>query len=445
MQVLREEPRYDGALICSVGIMAYNEEANIANAIASLLDQRVEMGSIDELIVVASGCTDGTVPIVTELARKDDRVRVVAQERREGKASAINVFMRTARSPILLMVGADVLVKDGTIDALLRHFHDETVGMVGAHPVPVNDEDSFIGHAVHLLWRLHDRIAQEHPKLGEAVAFRNVLPGIPIDTPVDEISIQALISQLGYKLVYEPEAIVYNRGPATIADYLRQRRRIAAGHLQIRQQQGYSAATMSTARVLRALMSTKDAFSSPRAACWTFGTIALEAWARALGAADFRGRREHATWQVVESTKRAIGGEAGSRPQSVLVFRVVDYRRHELELGARRAQLLQRGVLQQIRRMLGQDGTISAEGSGTIVAILDQDRVEAEAWARELMESIEATPMHPRADRPPTHVKMTCGIIGFMQGGQAAALTVPRLEERPASIAVTPSMEMTAP
>lgn len=118
------------ALGCSVGIMAYNEEANIAEAIGTILGQRLASCSITELIVVASGCEDRTIPIVADIARRDPRVRLIEQERREGKASAINLFIAAAGSPVLLMVSADVLVKDGTIDALLRHFEDPTIGMV---------------------------------------------------------------------------------------------------------------------------------------------------------------------------------------------------------------------------------------------------------------------------------------------------------------------------
>jgi poly-beta-1,6-N-acetyl-D-glucosamine synthase len=430
MQLMHNDPRVDGALVCSVGIMAYNEAANIGGALASLLNQCPQLARIDELIVVASGCTDATVPIVAEFARKDSRVRLLEQARREGKASAINLFMRNARAPILMMVGADVLVKDGTVDALLRHFRDETVGMVGAHPVPVNDEGTFLGHAAHLVWRLHDRVAQERPKLGEAIAFRNVFPGIPIDTPVDEISIEALITQLKYRLVYEPAAIVYNRGPATIGDYLKQRRRIAAGHLQIRQQQGYSAATMSVWRVARALLQTTDAYATPRAACWTAGTVAMEAWARVLGAADYGRRRQHTTWQVVDSTKSAIGADAaGHRPQSVMVFRIIDFHQHELEHGAHRAQLLHRGVLQQVRRMLGSAGTVSTERSGTIVAVVAEDRSEAEARAERVIDAIEATPIPANGEQHGVRVKLTCGIIAFLQSGDATALTVPRRAE----------------
>src|SRR2546430_11500608 len=155
------------ALACSVGIMAHNEAANIATAIETILHQHLTIGHVAELIVVASGCRDQTVPIVADIARHDARVRLIVQERREGKASAINLFLGAARSPLLLMVSADVLVKDGTIDALLRHFGDLTVGMVGGHPIPVNDEGTFLGHTVHLLWRLHDYVARDAPKLGE--------------------------------------------------------------------------------------------------------------------------------------------------------------------------------------------------------------------------------------------------------------------------------------
>src|SRR3954464_10829695 len=270
---------------CSVGIMAYNEEENIADAIGTILGQTLQASHVAELIVVASGCEDGTVAIVSDIASRDSRVRLIEQPIREGKASAINLFLAAATSPVLLMVSADVLVEDGTIDALLRHFEDPGVGMVGGHPIPVNREATFLGHAVHLQWRLHDRIARHSPKLGEIVAFRNVVPGIPLDTAVDEISIQALITQLGYELAYESQAIVYNRGPTTVGDFLRQRRRIYAGHLRVREQQSYSASTMSTGRVRRALRGS-GSFSTPRAALRSVGTVGLEVAARGLGRYD---------------------------------------------------------------------------------------------------------------------------------------------------------------
>ena len=189
--------------------------------------------------------------------------------------------------------------------------------MVGGHPIPVNHESTFLGHAVHLQWRMHDRIARETPNLGEIVAFRNVVPSIPSDTAVDEISIQALVEQLGYRLVYEPQAIVYNRGPTTVRDFLLQRRRIYAGHLRVADQQGYPAPTMSSARLLRTLLRS-GAFMSPRGAVWSMGTVALEATARGLGHYDVMRRRPQHVWEMCATTKEHVADDGQSLGQAAI-------------------------------------------------------------------------------------------------------------------------------
>src|SRR5258706_1615399 len=201
----------DEYISCSVGIMAHNEEANIGQAIRAVLEQQGPSVHIKEVIVIASGCTDRTVPTVAEIALREPRLRLCIQEKREGKASAINLFLKEAVSPVVVLIGADVIPEVSALEYLCAPFKDPKIGMVGGRPVPVNDPATFMGHAVHLLWRLHDRLARIHPKLGEVIAFRNVISGIPINSSVDEISIQALISQLGYQLLYEPACVVYNK------------------------------------------------------------------------------------------------------------------------------------------------------------------------------------------------------------------------------------------
>jgi poly-beta-1,6-N-acetyl-D-glucosamine synthase len=406
---------------CSVGIMAYNEEENIADAIGAILGQRLSSNHIEELIVVASGCKDRTAEIVAGIARDDPRVRLIEQERREGKASAINLFIAAARSPLLLMASADVLVEDGAIDAMLRHFDDPTVGMVGGHPIPVNEETTFLGHAVHLQWRLHDRIARESPKLGEIVAFRNVVPSIPLDTAVDEISIQALVTQLGYRLVYEPQAIVYNRGPATVRDFLRQRRRIHAGHLRIREQQGYSASTMSSGRVFRALFGS-GSLTNPRGVLWSIGTVGLEATARGLGRYDVLRHRPQHVWEVAASTKRHVAEGANDGQQNVLVFHIVDFHRRQLELGTHATRQMTHRASDHIKRGLGSEAIVSIRRSGTIVALMHGDRDAAEESARELVQGFDGIPL-------------ACGIVAFPQAGppEASSISVPILDAEPSA------------
>jgi biofilm PGA synthesis N-glycosyltransferase PgaC len=289
----------------SVGIMAYNEEANVGRTVRAILEQQGPPVLVQEVIVVASGCTDNTVPLVEEIARQEPRVRLLTQVKREGKASAINLFLKEAVSPILVLIGADVIPEASALEHLCSPFKDPTIGMVGGRPVPVNDSATFMGHAVHLLWCLHDHLARVNQKLGEVIAFRNVISSIPAESPVDELSIQALMSQLGYRLIYEPACVVHNKGPLTVADFLKQRRRIYAGHLHVRNQQHYEASTMKVSSIASQLSACRElALSSPKRRIWTLGTIALEGYARMLGYYDYHRRREHHIWQMVDSTKK---------------------------------------------------------------------------------------------------------------------------------------------
>jgi hypothetical protein len=405
--------------------MAYNEEANIAHALDSILRQELTASRIAEVIVVASGCSDRTCAIVAGIAAREPRVRLIEQERREGKASAINRFIGAARCPVLAMVSADVVVEDGAFDALLRHFEDPAVGMVGGHPTPVNGHGTFLGHAVHLQWRLHDQIARATPKLGEVVAFRNVVPSIPIDTAVDELSIQALITQLGFRLVYEPRAVVYNRGPATVGDFLRQRRRIYAGHLRIREQQAYSAPTMSPWRAARALLE-PESFATPRAALWTAGTVGLEATARALGRYDIaRGRRSPYAWDMCDTTKQHIEDAADTQRQyNVVVFHIVNYHRLETDVGPNASRQLARRVADRIQQALGTAATVSMQRAGTIVALLPGDRLAAERAASALLQLFEAAPAAFNGRGTTTPVTLACGIIAFPPSGPPLSLSV---------------------
>ncbi|MFX0133852.1 MAG: glycosyltransferase [Candidatus Hodarchaeota archaeon] len=218
------------ALDCSIGVMAYNEEANIKCLLESLLKQRIVSCKITEIIVVASGCTDNTVPIVESIVKDHPIVKLFVQEKREGKASAIDMFLSVAKGDVVIIESGDTIPEKDTVENLVQPFKDPNVGMTGARPVPVNSSGTFMGFTVNLFWRLHHELALIDPKLGEMIAFRNIICEIPKDTAVDEASIEAIITKSDYRIHYAEDAIVRNKGPETISDFIKQRRRIMAGH-----------------------------------------------------------------------------------------------------------------------------------------------------------------------------------------------------------------------
>ena len=100
-------------LRCSVGVTAYNEEANIGRLLEALLTQHLRDVEISEIIVVASACTDNTVPIVESYAAEYPLVKLFTQPRREGKTSAINVFLANASEDICVLESGDTLPARG--------------------------------------------------------------------------------------------------------------------------------------------------------------------------------------------------------------------------------------------------------------------------------------------------------------------------------------------
>ncbi len=290
----------------SIGICAYNEENNIANLIQSIQAQNLKNVRITEIVVVSSACSDNTDEIVRELQAKDPRIVLMQQTERRGKASAVNLFLYAARENICILVSADTMVPPESIERICAPFSDTTVGMTGGHPVPVNVPDHFMGFVSNLVWRLAHEVSLAQPKCGEFVAFRKVLEGIPENASVDEASIEATMKRRGYAIRYVPDAIVYNRGPSTVAEYVRQRRRIYAGHLHLRRSTGYRVASMNPFRLLRLVVaSVKPGW---RSMFWTFGAVMLEIYSRLLASYDLYIRKQnHCVWDIVPSTKRLIG------------------------------------------------------------------------------------------------------------------------------------------
>jgi biofilm PGA synthesis N-glycosyltransferase PgaC len=287
---------------CSIGIMVHNEEANIGNLLRVLLNHRSPSVLIEEIIVVASGCTDNTIEIVKDHQSQSGLIRLLIEETRNGKASAINVFLREAKNQILVLLSGDTLPEEDALSCLVRPFSHKEIGMTGCHPIPVNKCDDFMGFTVQFMWRLHHRLALEDPKLGEMVAFRNMVRQIPDDTAVDEASIEAIITRAGYRLVYVPESIVRNKGAENVKDFLCQRRRIYAGHLWLSKTHDYAVSTKGIRRIFKQLL--KELSLNPKTMAWIFGAILLEVYGRLLGLYDFYIRNKNPyIWHIALTTK----------------------------------------------------------------------------------------------------------------------------------------------
>ncbi|MBK8047304.1 MAG: glycosyltransferase [Anaerolineales bacterium] len=290
---------------CSVGLTAYNEEKNIGPLLDALIDQHVHDVEIVEIIVVASACTDQTVPIVREFMAIDSRVKLIEQERREGKTSAINLFLQATQCEICVLESADTIPHEYAVEHMVRMFKDPNVGMVGAQKVAVNTPDHITGLLSHLRLRMEHELCLEIPRLGEMIAFRKVFDQIPTDVAMDEAFVEALVIRKGMLVKYAPDAIVYNTGPTTVSDFIRQRRRNHAGHLYLRHKYGYRVSSIDNSRVGR--IAFKELWGIVRLVWVLFLLAFIEGWSRLLGWYDFAIKRDrHVVWNMAWSQKQNV-------------------------------------------------------------------------------------------------------------------------------------------
>ena len=287
----------------AIGVMAYNEERNINALLDSILAQT---GSerIARVVVVASGCTDRTAELVSAYCRRDPRVELVEEPDRAGKTAAVNKFLLSATEEILIISSADLIIEPHTIDSLLKPFEDPEVGMAGAHALPLDGTKSFFGFASNMMWSLHHAISLRDPKMGELIAFRNVFRRLNPGAICDELSVHQLMRSAGYKIVYVPEAIVHNKGPETLADFVSQRMHCIVGNLAVMHEHNVPVSTMRIGPVLKAAL--------PYAARhwtrvdWIIGTAALELYCRLKARLTYRShktQRQLQVWDPVASTK----------------------------------------------------------------------------------------------------------------------------------------------
>ena len=237
----------------SVGICAYNEEKNIGAILDSILSQEIEKFELSEVIVVSSGSTDNTEQIVNSIIAVDDRVRLIVEPTRSGKAGAINILLNEAAGEICLIQSADTVQLSGTLMEMCTPFLDEGVGAVAGRPKQV-ESSGLISQFSTILWDLHEIVSRKKPKLGEISAHRNVIDSIPPDTIADDSYIEYKIQELGYRTQFQPKAIVMNKGPENLKEYIKQRVRWRIAQIINSRRTGYTTATMRSRTVIVSLL-----------------------------------------------------------------------------------------------------------------------------------------------------------------------------------------------
>lgn len=218
----------------SLGILAHNEAPRIAATLASLVEQTIVVGAIDEctaleIICVANGCSDDTASVsrlffedwgADHRARKKLTWRVV-EVAESGKSNAWNLFVHALSDPkadYLFLMDADIrFLETDTLERMIGALEDRPSACV-AVDMPIKDI------ALKPRKSLRDRLSlgvsvtdgRGHATIcgqlycGRASSLRAVI--MPRGLPVEDGFLRAMVVTRGFTVREEYERVVLAAG-----------------------------------------------------------------------------------------------------------------------------------------------------------------------------------------------------------------------------------------
>jgi len=217
----------------SIGIPVYNEDKNIGRLLKNLFETKFDF-YLKEIIIVCSGCTDDSVNIVNGWSKKRKSIRLIIEKKREGKSSAMNKILRYSRGDFILFIDGDTFPEKNSINVLIRRFDNPQVGVVTGRLLPIQTKRTLPGYFQNMIYDMHHELSFYFPKMGKMWAIRRgLVKKIPRKIINDDVYIPMKISKK-YKILYEPRAKHLMLDELNLREYVKQRRRIAQGYMQLR-------------------------------------------------------------------------------------------------------------------------------------------------------------------------------------------------------------------
>jgi cellulose synthase/poly-beta-1,6-N-acetylglucosamine synthase-like glycosyltransferase len=214
----------------SIIIPAYNAEKTIKQCLESIMNQ--DYADDYEVIVVDDGSTDSTPRIVSEFSK----VRLIRQKN-AGPAFARNKGALGAKGEIILFTDSDCIPGPSWISEMLKPFseNNEVVGVKGSYKTR---QKEIIARFVQLEYedKYNYMLKSDYIDFIDtySAGFKKTvfieMNGYNTEFPVacaEDIELSYRISSRGYKMVFNPNTIVYHTHPSRLPDYLKKKYKFA--------------------------------------------------------------------------------------------------------------------------------------------------------------------------------------------------------------------------
>jgi glycosyltransferase involved in cell wall biosynthesis len=288
----------------AIGLPVFNEEANLAELLQFLLEEK----GVDEIVAVDDCSTDGSAEILKRFAKTYDRVRMFQATERSGQLAAWRRAAVESKATAICFIDADAMPARGACSILFGALENDP-NLVAASGRTLPDDGSRIWPAARfradLVHRLRALQLPRHTIIGRFFAVRRdwfLATALRSDIIANDAYLGGAAARSGRISKYVPSAICYYGEAQTTFDFAAQRQRADAGYAQLRE---------------LGIVHREDA---PRfadyvrviAAAGASDPVGAAAWAgeqvKARGLRAYRASGKDAGgWEVQTSTKRRLG------------------------------------------------------------------------------------------------------------------------------------------
>jgi cellulose synthase/poly-beta-1,6-N-acetylglucosamine synthase-like glycosyltransferase len=191
-------------------ISCYNEhdviEEKIANSLA--IDYPSDLF---EIIFVSDGSDDGTDEAIKR--HSDPRIKLIRQEGRLGKTSALNLAVPQALGKFIVFSDANAMYQPNAVKKLLRNFGSSDVGYVVGAAIYTDGDTSSAAESENSYWEYELAIKKMESDLSSVVGGDGAIYAIRKDLfqTLDVADINDFVNPLqiikqGYRGIFDPEA-----------------------------------------------------------------------------------------------------------------------------------------------------------------------------------------------------------------------------------------------
>lgn len=244
-------------------ISAYNEQDCIADKIDNILATQYPDG-LFRAVIVSDGSTDGTNSILATVS--DPRIKIVLLPENQGKANALNQAVAMVEEEIVVFTDASTMFAPDTVQKLVRHFQDPTIGVACGSLIFRGSSESKQTEGVY--WNYECALRLMEARLGATLTASGAIYALrrecyrPLgaSTMIEDLVVPLRVREQGFRVVYDPEAIGYEIAAESVAGEFTRRVRIATGSFRVLSEvswsslKGFSGIAFFSHKVLRWLV-----------------------------------------------------------------------------------------------------------------------------------------------------------------------------------------------